>query len=137
MTAARIEVKGLREFQTQLRKMDSDLPKQLRTALNQASELVIDYAQAHMPKKTGKARASLKARSSQREARIAMGGRKAPYAPWLDFGGKGKHGRPAPRPYMKEGRYVYKGLAVKRSEVLDVMQQAITDVARGAGLEVD
>jgi hypothetical protein len=137
MTAARIEVKGLREFQTQLRKMDADLPKQLRVALNKASGLVIDYAQAHMPSKSGRARASLKARSSQREARIAMGGKRAPYAPWLDFGGKGKHGRPAPRPYMKEGRYVYKGLAVKRAEVIDVMQEAVLDVARGAGLEVD
>jgi hypothetical protein len=137
MTVARIEVKGLREFQTQLRKMDSDLPKQLRVALNEASQLVIDYASPRMPKRTGKARASLKARSSQREARIALGGRKAPYAAWLDFGGKGKHGRPAPRPYIKEGRYVYKGLAVKRAEVIDVMSNAITAVARGAGLEVD
>jgi hypothetical protein len=137
-SAARIEVTGLREFQANLRKMDAELPKQLRLALNQASQLVIDYAQPRMPHKTGRAAASLKARSSQREARIALGGRRAPYAPWLDFGGKGKKpGRPSARPFMREGRYVYKGLAVKRAEVVELMSDALTQLARGAGVEVD
>lgn len=137
MTASRIEVTGLREFQANLRKMDSDLPKMLRVALNEASQLVIDYAQPRMPHKSGRAAASLKARSSQREARVALGGRRAPYAPWLDFGGQGKRkGRPPARPFMREGRYVYRGLAVKRAEVIDLMSSALADVARGAGLDV-
>jgi hypothetical protein len=137
MTQARIEVQGLREFQAALRKMDASLPKQLRVALNEASDLVVGYARSRMPSDTGRAKASLKARSSQREARVGMGGRKAPYAPWLDFGGKGKHGRPAPRPYIKEGRYVYAGLAANRAEVIDILQRAVTSLAHDAGVEVD
>lgn len=138
MTASKVEIRGLKEFQAQLRRMDADLPKRLRLALNDASELVIDYARARMPTKTGRARASLKARSSQREARVGMGGRKAPYAPWLDFGGQGKHkGRPTPRPFLKEGRYVYAGLAANRPEVIAIMQRAITDLAHDAGVGID
>jgi hypothetical protein len=135
--SVKIEVKGLREFQSALKQMDSGLPKQLRITLNKASELVIDYAQARMPSRTGRARGSLKARSSQREARVALGGRRAPYAPWLDFGGQGRvKGRPAPREFRRGGRYVYPGLEVNRAEVTELMSQALTDLAKSAGLEV-
>lgn len=138
MTVAKVDIKGLREFQAALKSMDSNLPKQLRVALNKAADVVIDYAQARMPSKTGAARASLKARSSQREARVGMGGRKAPYAPWLDFGGEGRvKGRPAKRTFIREGRYVYKGLEANRPEVIDIMRKAIEDLARQSGAGVD
>jgi hypothetical protein len=134
---AKIQVAGLREFQRALKSMDAGLPKQLRVALNEASGLIIDYASARFPKRTGTAAASLKARSSQREARVALGGKRAAYAPWLDFGGEGKRkGRPPARPFIRSGRYVYKGLEVKRDEVTEVMSRALTDLARDAGLEV-
>jgi HK97 gp10 family phage protein len=132
----RIEIKGIKEFQQSLRKMDSDLPKQLRIALNQASQLVIDKARPQIPTRSGAARASLKVRSSQREARVAAGGRKAPYYPWLDFGGHvGRRGSVS-RPFYKEGRYIYPALRKNRDEITKVMVTAIADLARGAGLEV-
>jgi hypothetical protein len=134
---AKIEVTGLREFQASLKRMDAGLPKQLRLALNEASGIIVDYASARFPRRTGAAAASLKARSSQREARVALGGRRAAYAPWLDFGGEGKRkGRPAKRPFVKSGRYVYKGLEVKRTEVTEIMSNALTELARSAGFEV-
>lgn len=136
MTEARITITGLKEFQASLRKMDSGLPRQLRVALNQASQLVIDNARPGIPSRSGAARASLKVRSSQREARIAAGGRKAPYYPWLDFGGHvGQHGSTA-RPFYKEGRYIYPALRRKHQAVTEVMAAAIADLAREAGLEV-
>lgn len=135
--ADKIQITGLREFQRALKQMDTDLPKQLRVALNEASGLVVDYAGAHMPKKTGRAAASLKARSSQRAARVGLGGRRAPWAPWLDFGGEGRRkGRPSKRPFIKDGRYVYQGLKVKRDEITEVLSRALTDLAKGAGLDV-
>lgn len=134
----KLEVTGLREFQAALRQMDAELPRQLRVALNMASQLVIDYARPRMPSRSGRARASLSARSSQREARVALGGSRAPYAPWLDFGGQGRvKGRPTRRDFVKGGRYVYPGLEHNRGEVLDIMETAIGDLARGAGLEVE
>jgi HK97 gp10 family phage protein len=132
----RIEIKGIKEFQQSLRKMDSDLPKQLRIALNQASQLVIDKARPEIPTRSGAAKASLKVRSSQREARVAAGGRKAPYYPWLDFGGRVGRKHSVSRPFYKEGRYIYPSLRKNRDEITEVMVTAIADLARGAGLEV-
>jgi hypothetical protein len=98
---------------------------------------VIDYARPRFPRKSGRAAASLKARSSQRMARVGLGGKRAPYAPWLDFGGQGRiKGRPSPRPFIKDGRYVYAGLRERRARITEILEQAIGDVARDAGLEV-
>jgi len=132
-----IRITGLRELQKALKDMDANLPKKIRVALNQSAELVIDYAGPRVPSKTGRARASLKVRSSQRAARIASGGTKAPYYPWLDFGGEGRRkGRPAARPFLKEGRYIYPGLAKNKDEITEAMSTALTELAREAGLEV-
>lgn len=131
-----VTIKGLREFQAALRQMDADLPKQLRLALNKASQLVIDYARPRVPSRSGRARGSLKVRSSQREARVAAGGVRAPYYPWLDFGGRVGPDKSVRRPFLTEGRYVYPGLRQNREEITRVMEVALTDLARGAGLEV-
>jgi hypothetical protein len=131
-----IKIDGLKEFQRALRDMDRDLPKQLRVILNDAVGLVLDWARPRVPSRTGRARGSLKARSSQREARAAIGGRKAPYMPWLDFGGEGRAaGRPAARPFIRKGRYLYAGLDAKRDDVTEVMSRGMTVLAESAGLE--
>lgn len=133
----KITITGLREFQKALRSMDTGLPKMLRLVLNEATGVVIDWARPRIPSKTGRARASLKARSSQREARVSIGGNRAAWVPWLDFGGEGRiKGRPAARPFIKDGRYVYQGLKVKRTEVTEIMSAGLTQLAREAGLEV-
>jgi hypothetical protein len=132
-----IKIDGLKEFQKAIRAVDADLPKLLRVTFNEAMGLITGYAADHMPRKSGNAVSSLKPRSQQRTARIAMGGRQAPYAPWLDFGGEGRRkGRPPARPFIKQGRYVYKGLAVKHDEITDVMTKGMADIARQAGLDV-
>jgi len=134
---ATIKIDGLKEFQKAIRAMDADLPKLLRVTFNEAMGLVIGYAGDHMPRRTGSAVNSLKPRSQQRTARITMGGRKAPQTPWLDFGGEGRRkGRPPARPFIKQGRYLYKGLAVKHDEITDVMSKGMADIARQAGLDV-
>jgi hypothetical protein len=117
--------------------MDSDLPKALRLVLNEAVTTVIDWATPRIPRRTGRAAASVKARSSQRAARVAIGGKRAPYMPWLDFGGEGKaKGRPAARPFIKKGRYLYAGLDATHDEVTKIMERGLTELARRAGLEV-
>jgi hypothetical protein len=137
VTTAKIEIRGLREFQKALRQMDAELPKQMRIVQNEAAGLVIDYAEPRFPRKSGRAAASLKARSSQRDTRVALGGKRAAYAPWLDFGGQGRiKGRPAPREFIKSGRYVYKGLEVKREEIMSRLAAGLTELATSAGLEV-
>lgn len=134
---AKIEVTGLRDFQKKLRQMDDALPRQIRIALNAAAQEILDYARPRMPSDTGAARASLKSSSSQRVARIALGGQRAPYAAWLDFGGQGKRkGRPPARPFLKDGRYVYRGLDARRDQVTQIMTDALTQLALDAGVEM-
>lgn len=128
-----IRITGLREFQSSLRQMDAGLPKQIRIILNQAVELVTDYAVHRFPSRTGRAKGSIKARSSQREARAALGGRRAPYAPGLDFGG----GRPQFPAYRRGGRYLYRGLDVHRDDITRKMSEGLAALARGAGVEVE
>lgn len=128
-----IKITGLREFQSSLRKMDAGLPRQIRVILNEAVELVTDYASARFPRRSGRAAGSIKARSSQREARAALGGRRAPYAPGLDFGG----GRPQFPPFKRGGRYLYPGLEANRDEITRKMSEGLADLARGAGVEVE
>jgi hypothetical protein len=131
-----IKIEGIKEFQAALREMDRDLPKQLRLIFNDAVGLVIDWARPRIPSRTGRARASLKAKSGQREARASIGGNRAPYMPWLDFGGQGRApGRPAARPFIRKGRYLYAGLDAKREDVTEVMSRGMTALAESAGLE--
>lgn len=133
----KITTTGIKEFQKALRQLDADLPKTLRLIFNEAGELIVDYAQSHMPSKTGRARASVKARSTQRAGQISIGGNRAAYVPWLDFGGEGRRrGRPAARPFIKQGRYVYAGLRVHNEDITALMARGLTDLARAAGLEV-
>jgi hypothetical protein len=132
-----IGVKGLKEFQRSLKKLDSDLPKALRIALNGASDLIITKATPLIPRKTGAAAGSLKAKSTQKAVRIGVGGRRAPYYPWLDFGGSTGKGKSVHRPFYKKGRYLYPTLEKERDAITAIMQAGIVVVAQSAGLDVD
>jgi hypothetical protein len=134
---AKIRVEGLAAFNRGLRKLDAEAPKGLRIALNGAAELLIDRTRPQIPKRTGAARASLKAQSTRTSARVAVGGRKAPYYPWLDFGGKTGRNRSVDRRFYSEGRYLYPTLGRVRAEIEDALGTALTAVARDAGLDVD
>jgi hypothetical protein len=135
--SARIDIVGLREVQRSLREVDAGLPKQIRLIFNEATGLIVDYSKAHIEVKSGRAKASIKARSSQRTAAVAIGGGRAPYTPWLDFGGEGRRrGRPSARPFIREGRYVYKGLRLHHDDITAIMSKGLTELVQSAGLEV-
>lgn len=134
-----IKVDGLAEFTHNLKKLDSDLPKMVRIALNEAADVIIDYARPRVPKRSGRAARSIRARSTQTVVRVSGGGNRAPYYPWLDFGGRVGRGRSVDRAFFKEGRYLYQGYYVaKRSgDFPDILSKALIAVARKAGLEVE
>ena len=136
MTAIRIE--GLSEFVRGVKRMDRESGKMVRLAFNQASQVVVDEAAPRVPRRSGRAAASLKARSTQTLARVAGGSSKAPYYPWLDFGGKVGRNDSVSRPFFKEGRYIYKSYEDKKrsGEFERIMQDALVDVAKSSGVEV-
>jgi hypothetical protein len=133
-----ILIDGLAQFQRNLRAMDSDLPKALRIAMNQAADVVVSDAKPRVPKKTGKAAASIKAASTRTAVRIKAGGRRAPYYPWLDFGGAVGRKRSIRRPFLKDGRYLYEAYFSKKAsgEFEAVLTKALLDVATQAGVVV-
>jgi hypothetical protein len=132
---AKIEVGGLAQLSRGLKAVDSGAPKELRVALNSAADLLVDGTRPKIPSVSGAARRSLVARSTRTSARVAVGGKKAPWFPWLDFGGEGRiAGRPAKREFLKEGRYVYPTLREIRPKIEQQLQDAITEVIHNAGL---
>lgn len=130
-----VKIEGLREFRQGLKDMNSDLPKALRVAFNAAADVVVSDAKPRVPARTGRARGTVKAQSTQTRARVVGGGRRAPYYPWLDFGGKIPRG--PRRPYIgRTGRYIYNAFFRRRDEFTAGLSEALVDVARQAGIEV-
>lgn len=134
--ADRIRVEGLAEFSRALRKMDTNLPKALRVALNDAADIVVEGARALVPRRTGKAAKSLRKAATRTLVRVSAGGPRAPYYAWLDFGGRVGRRDSVARRFYREGRYIYPTYAKKRPDVQRAMSRAITGIARDAGLEV-
>ncbi len=138
MTEA-IKIEGLKKFSKDLKRLDNDLPKALRLALNDAANIIVDDAKPRVPSRSGKAKRSVKAQSTRTKARVVGGGGRALYYPWLDFGGRVGRNRSVSRPFKKEGRYIYKAyFAAKRSgEFQDALTENLIKVASSAGIEVD
>ena len=130
-----IRIVGLNEFVRSLKAIDNDLPKVLRVAFNAAGGTIITEARAKVPSRTGRARASLRAQSTQKAFRITGGSKRVPYYPWLDFGGTTPRG--GRRPFLKDGRYIYASYFKHRDELAGLLESALIDAARAAGVEVD
>jgi hypothetical protein len=134
-----IKIEGLNQFVKNLKTLDRNLPKAVRLAFNLAADVVVDDAQPRIPRRSGKARSSVKARSTQRFARVSGGGNKAPYYPWLDFGGRVGRAKSIKRPFLSDGRYIYHSYYDARAsgEFERVMIKALLDVVEQAGIEVE
>lgn len=138
-TISPIRIDGLKEFNRDLKKLDRDLPKALRVALNDGADLVVSTARPKFPKRRGRARRSVKAKSTRTKVRVSVGGKSAPHAPWLDFGGRvGRNGSITRRWTGKEGRYVYPTYRRLRDsgQFAEVLSESLIGVARDAGIEV-
>jgi hypothetical protein len=132
---APIRIEGLAQFSRALRKLDADAPKGLRLAFNEAADVVIARVRPKVPTLSGRARRSVKAKSTRTQARVAVGGPSAPYFPWLDFGGRVGRRKRTVRPFIKEGRYLFPGLSESHREVQAVLERALSGVVRSSGLE--
>jgi hypothetical protein len=137
MSGNTLKVAGLNDFRRGLKRVDADLPKSLRVAFNGVTDILITATRPKIPVVSGAARASLRANSTQTAARLAVGGPRAPYYPWLDFGGKTGRKKSVVRPFYRAGRYIYPTLAEQKDAIEAAMLAALAGLATGAGLEVD
>jgi hypothetical protein len=129
-----VQVAGLAEFRRGLRDMDRAAPRALRLAGNEAAALVVDTAGPMMPRKSGRAQESVKARSSQSVTRVVSGGARAPYVPWLDYGGNVGVNDTAHRAFMPDGRYVYPAFRRVRPQFETVLMTALQRIAAESGV---
>jgi hypothetical protein len=129
-----VKIEGLRELQKALKKAEGMAPTEIRLALNEAAEFVAEKARVNVPKRSGRASASIKAQSSQRLARVKAGGAKVPYYGWLDFGGSVGRNNSVKRPFLKDGRYIYPAFYSNKDEVQAKLVTAIDALLRKAGL---
>lgn len=135
---AKISIEGLAALNKGLRAIDKSAPKELRLALNAAATTLVDKTKPKVPTLTGAARRSLVARSTRTSARVGAGGNKAKHYPWLDFGGQGRRpGRPAPRTFIREGRYIYPTLREIGPQIAAELQESLSRVITDAGLQED
>lgn len=109
--------------------------------MKELAQDVANKAASEVPKLTGKAAASIKARGNAKGASIAFGGSKAPYYPWLDFGGRIKIGKKGARTgernreFIKGGRFVYPTIAAEEPVILEKADKLIGDIIRRHGLD--
>lgn len=132
-----IEIQGLKPLVATLKKIDSDLPKGMRIALNTVATTLVEKVRPKFPSLTGAARKSVKASSTRTAARVRMGGPGALHAPWLDFGGSVGINKSVKREFIKRGRYLYPTLDSMKDEIEQQLESAIATVVEDAGLDVD
>ncbi len=131
-----IYVAGLKDLGKALKAIDSEAPKGLRFALAGVAEGVSGKIRNKVPVVTGAARSSVRPSATRTSSRVKVGGPKAPYWPWLDFGGEGRRrGRPSFRDYIPGGRYVYPTLEEERPHIMKLLEKALSGVVRDAGLD--
>lgn len=129
-----VAVEGLREFQQRLKKLDGQSQKQIRLVLNDAGELIVTRARAVVPRRSGRAAASIKAQSTQREARVKAGGARVPWYPFIEFGGAVGRNNSVRRTYVPSGRFLYPTMASNRSVIVQRMAAGLDRAIREAGL---
>lgn len=136
----RVVVSGIGKLQSALKKVDDETPAKLKEGFKRIAEMVASSARSKVPRRTGKAAASIKARASTRGGSIAFGGSAAPHYPWLDFGGSTKRRVGGVRREWKgnpvgEGRYIYPSIREKNREIREMTDDMLASVIKGAGFD--
>jgi hypothetical protein len=131
-----VEIVGLTALVRSLRALGSEGPKAVRKAANDAANLVVRAARPKVPKRSGRAARSIRATSTGTASKVTSGGARAPYMPWLDYGGRVGRNDTASRPFYPDGRYVYPTYRERKPEFEKLLRDTIAEIAERSGLEV-
>lgn len=145
--SVRVEVKGLAELSKAFKAVDEDVASGMKDAFLGIAREVVGTAQQRMPHNTGRAQSSVKPRATAKGAGIAFGGNKAPYMPWLDFGGSVGRGHQPGQAWSGAikrdwrgkpggmGRYVYPAISDSKDEIIKAVEELVEDAARKHSFE--
>lgn len=115
-----ISAAQLAELTAALRDLDDDIGDLAMSLLEDISRDIATEVRSRVPYRTGRARQSYQVHGHS----IVFGGEQAPYAPWLEFGGKVGRKDSVKRPYTRKGRYLYPTIA----ENLDDIEKRVDDL---------
>lgn len=121
---AGLKVEGLRELQRQLKQTeDKEMQKSLRKANKGAAEIVADEARDRVPVRSGRLKASIGARGSNRSATVKAGtAARVPYAGAIHFGWRARNILPQP--------FLYDALGDKWHDVYRNYEAEIESIIR-------
>lgn len=143
MVGARVEVRNLREITAAFKAADGGVPGRLKEHLLPVAQDIARKVAQRVPHDSGAAAGTVTARTGQKGAGIAFGGARAPYFPWLDFGGSvgrgHKPGKPwsgsVVRPAIQGGRYAFPTIEDNRDLIERAALDAVVHAATAAGFE--
>jgi hypothetical protein len=122
-----IQVTGLRRVRSNLRKIDTSLPKELRQANLAAAKLVAEDSERFAPERTGRLARSVGARASTTSASVKAGtGVRVPYAGPIHFGWKSRG--------IAAQEFIYKAIVVNKKKITKLYSKSLDDVIKRAGL---
>lgn len=90
----KLNVEGRRELARQLRQVDRELVKGLKSANEAAAAVVAQRAMGEVPRRSGALAATIKPSATQAAGRVAVGSAKVPYAGVIHWGWPRRHIRP-------------------------------------------
>jgi len=137
-----VEFVGLKELRRDLKKIDPQLTKELRTEFLQVGQKVAADARSMVPQATGRAAASIRAGVSGNTAYVAGGKKSVPYYGWLDFGsrtprrGQSRKDGPWKRSGSgpKRGRFIYPAIAKNERYIAQAAANAANQaIAKAVG----
>lgn len=134
--AGEIHIQGLAEFRRELKAADRDAPKGIRIAGNNAAKIVVTTAKPRVPRLTGRAASTVRAASTQSAGRVSGGNKRAPYYPWLDFGGRVGRNNSVKRPFIKTGRYIWAAFVDEKPAVERELRDQLVGLAQQQGWSV-
>lgn len=133
-----VEVEGLKELRRSLGQIDKSLQKNLRGRFKVIGDKVAARARDRMPRRTGRAAASVKSGVSGNKAYVQHGKATVPYVGWLDFGGvlkpTGARRNTITRPRIQGGRYLYPAIEQMAPQTQKEALEAIEATKRELGL---
>lgn len=121
----------LADWKASMGRFQASADERIHKMLAAAADTVAEGAQRLVPRgASGAARASMRAVGLS----VVMGGPRAPYGPWLEFGGRVGINDSVRRTFVPGGRYIWPTWMRNRTEILDDMEAGIADLAKEAGL---
>ena len=117
---AQIEIEGIKKLSRQLKQLDGDLLKELKSINKEAAEKVADEARSLVPVRSGTLKSSIRASGLQSTGVVRSGNKSVPYANVIHFGWRRHNIEPNP--------FLYDALDERRQEVLATYEKQLNQL---------